>query len=344
MFRKYFYLVSIISSFTINAQAQQWWYGTFINICDNREYFSRYAHSQTILGARLNLGSGFEIDSVNQVFAGINYMIEYGHKPFSNPIPDNGANNKSWNPVIDLYYKYEKGNFKIQLGSFPRYKILNYPLALITDTFQYYRPNIQGGFSELTGTWGKQNVWCDWVSRQTYIAREQFMAGTSGFIQFKNFYIEDYFYMFHNASSMATDTANHIQDNGGFAFYAGYDFNNKTALEVFKIDIGYLGAYNRFRPAPYGSFGGLQFRVFMSYKFAGIDATYYNGQKLPLVNGDPFYSNTGNYARIDAFIHPLKSKHIDSKIGWSFHILDGGKDLDNSFQVLLRVDFLNREK
>ena len=344
MFGKKFLLIPILLSLIIDLQAQQWWYGSFSNICDNREYFSNYAHSQTILGARLNLGSGFEVDSLHQVFAGLNYMIEYGHKPFSNPIPDNAANNRSWNPVVDLYYKYEKENFRVQLGSFPRYKNLNYPLALITDTFQYYRPNIQGGFMELAGTWGNQNVWCDWISRQTYIAREQFMAGTSGHIQFKNLYIEDYLYMFHNASSMAKDTSSHLQDNGGFAFYAGYDLNNKTPLDILKIDIGYVGAYNRFRPDPYGFFSGIQVRAFIFYKFAGIDGTYYKGEKLPLVNGDPFYSNTGNYARFDAYIHPFKSKHIDSKIGWSFHILDGGKKLDNSLQVLLRVNFLNRNK
>ena len=271
-------------------------------------------------------------------------MIEYGHKPFSNPIPDNGANNRSWNPVIDLYYKYEKDNFRLQLGSFPRYKILNYPLALITDTFQYYRPNIQGGFMELSGKWGSQNVWCDWISRQTYSAREQFMAGISGHIQVDNIYFEDFIYMFHNASSMTKDTSIHIQDNGGYAFYAGYDLNKKTILDILKIDIGFVGAYDRFRPDPYGFYGGVQLRMFTYYKIAGINVTYYKGDKLSLVNGDPFYRNTTNYARIDTYIKPFKSKYIDSKIGWSFHLLDGGKKLDNSLQVLLRVDFLNRDK
>ena len=289
------------------------------------------------------MGSGFEVDSLHQVYAGLNYMIEYGHKSFSNPIPDNGTNSRSWNPVIDLYYKYEKANLKVLLGSFPRYKILNYPLALITDTFQYYRPNIQGGLMELKGAWGNQNIWCDWISRQTYTAREQFMAGTSGHIQFRNLYIEDYFNMFHNTSSMAKDTSSHIQDNGGYAFYAGYDFN-QTPMEIFKIDIGYIGAYNRFRPDSYSFYGGLQIRSSIYYKVAGFDATFYKGDRLPLVNGDPFYNNTGNYARIDVYTNPFKLKHIDSKIGWSFHIHDGVKKLDNSFQVLLRVDFLNKEK
>jgi len=343
MLRKSFLLLSILCLLNVNTWSQQWWYGSFDNICDDREYFSGYATSQTILGARLDLGSGFEIDSVHEIYAGLNYMFEYGHKPFANPIPDTGLANASWNPIVDLYYKYQVKNFRMFFGSFPRHKLLNYPLALLTDTFQYYRPNIQGGLGELSGDWGYQNVWCDWVSRQTYTAREQFMAGASGHIKYGNFYIEDYFYMFHNAGNMISDSTSHVQDNGGGACYVGYNFDNMTPLETLRFDIGMIGCYDRFRPTPYTLHSGFQCRLSAFYKYIGVDATYYNGDKLSLVNGDKFYSNTGNYARIDAYLRPIKSKHTDSKIGWSFHIHDGKKQLDNSFQVFFRVDFLNRK-
>jgi hypothetical protein len=344
MFKKQFLIFALLSISLSKIYAQQWWYGTFTNICDNREFFSNYSTSQTILGARINAGSGFEVDTVHQIFVGLNYMIEYGHKPFSNPIPDNvtASPNTAWNPVVDLYYKYEINNYRMFFGSFPRLKILNYPLILLTDTLEYYKPNIQGAFMEISGSWGKQNVWCDWVSRQTLVAREQFIAGTSGHFELNNVYLENYMYMYHNARSMTIDTT-HLQDNGCGAVYLGIDLNKKTPLNTLKFDAGFVGAYDRRRPDPYGFFGGFQIRSFMNYKFAGIDATYYKGKKLPLVYGDPFYRNTGNYARIDAYIQPLRSKRIESKIGWSFHILDGGKFFDNSFQVMFRVNFLDRK-
>jgi len=328
MFRRIILLSLIILIVPSKIKAQnQWFYANFNNICDDREYLTKYAMNQVILGARLDAGSGFKIDSIYQVFAGMNYMFEYGSNPFA------------LRPVPDLYFKSEVPHFRMFFGSFPRYKLLNYPLLLLTDSIQYYRPNIQGGLMEYSGEWGYQNAWCDWTSRQTYTDHETFLAGASGHFQNNLFYIENYFCMFHLAGTKTKATS--VRDNGGGAVYFGVDFAGKTFLDKCNFDIGGIGNYDRIRPLRYNHYWGIQGRASFFYKYFGIDATYYKGHKLALIWGEPFYT-CGNYGRLDAYVKLWKTKHIDSKIGWSFHFVNG-QNIDNSFQVLFRVDFLNKK-
>jgi len=92
MKRLYTFLIFIVLLVSFVKAQDQWWYGRFENICDDREYFSNWAWAQTILGARLDAGSGFEVDSVHQIYTGINYMFAYGSDP------------RSLTPIPDLYY------------------------------------------------------------------------------------------------------------------------------------------------------------------------------------------------------------------------------------------------
>jgi hypothetical protein len=332
MFRKIIliFVLTNILILSVISQKQQW-YGSFYNICDDREYFSQWATSQTILGARINVGREFDVDTSNQIFVGLNYLIEYGDNPFS------------WKPVPDLYYKFEIENFRMFFGSFPRYGVLNYPLVLLTDTLLYYRPNIQGGLFELNGEWGYQNVWCDWVSRQSMTEHEAFLAGTSGHYGLGLFYAENYLYMFHHAGNMslADSATNHVRDNGGGAVYFGTDLKSFTNFDKLTFDVGYVANYDRTRPDPYRVNKGFQTRVSALYKRLGTDISYYKGDKITLGYGEPFYE-CGNYGRLDLFFAPVKSKRIESRIGWSFHLIEG-ETLAHSFQVYFRVYFLGEK-
>jgi hypothetical protein len=324
MNRKSLLLQSILLLFVVKGLAQgPWVYGSFDNIFDDREYFSGQANSQTILGARFDAGIAFKVDSVHQIAAGMNYMFEYGSDPFA------------LKPVPDLYYKYSIDHFRAFFGSFPRYKLLNFPLALLTDSILYYRPNIQGGLMEASGDWGYQNAFCDWTGRQTTTVHEAFMAGISGHIKYSIIYFEDYFYMYHFAGLI--DNPTWVQDNGGGAFYVGIDLARKTILDKCNFDIGGVTSYFRVRPADYNHIWGMQGRASLFYKFFGIDATYYKGGKLFLVWGDLFY-RTGNYGRLDTYLKLIKTKHVDTKIDWSFHFVKGYA-VDNSYQVMIRIDF-----
>ena len=325
MVRKLAFLLLILSINGIKGFSQQiWGYGNFENICDDREYHYKNVTNVVILGARLDGGVGFQADSLNQVYLGLNYMFEYGSNPYD------------LRPVPDLYYKYEVKNFRMFFGSFPRVNLLKYPLVLHTDSLMYYRPNIQGGLLELSRDWGYQNVWCDWTGHQTNTVHEAFMAGMSGRLKYNIFYLEDYFYMFHFAGTKLDAT--HVNDNGGGALYLGIDLSRKTLLETLKFDIGGVGNYDRTRPTNYNGFFGLQERLSLFYKIFGVDATYYKGDKIKLVWGDGFYKS-GDYGRLDTYLKVFKSEKVDTKIGWSFHFVNGTYN-DDSFQVLFRVNFL----
>jgi len=326
MGRKFAVLLLILSISGIKAFSQQiWGYGKFENICDDREYAYKNVTNQVILGARLDGGIGFQADSLNQVYLGMNYMFEYGSNPFI------------LRPIPDLYYKYEISHFRMFFGSFPRIDLLKYPLVLHTDSILYYRPNIQGGLMELSGDWGYQNVWCDWTGRQTATVHEAFMSGMSGRFKYNIFYLEDYFYMYHFAGTSID--ASHVRDNGGGAVYLGIDFSNKTFFETLKFDIGGVENYDRVRPADYNHYYGLQERFSLFYKIFGLDASYYKGDKIILTWGDGFY-RSGDYGRLDTYLKVFKNKKVDSRIGWSFHFVNGQYN-DNSFQVIFRVNFYN---
>jgi hypothetical protein len=126
----------------------------FSHFLDNREYSGngdKYAVSQTMLGARLNAMLGAKIDSTQGIMAGANYLLEYGDKIDGNT------------PTVNLFYHYQKNGLTGFLGSFPRRGLFSYPLALLSDTLDNYRPNIQGAYLETSGKWGYDNFWCDWT-------------------------------------------------------------------------------------------------------------------------------------------------------------------------------------
>jgi hypothetical protein len=326
MGRKFAFLLLILSISSFKAFSQKvWGYGNFVNICDDREYYYKNVTNVVILGACVDGGIGFQADSANQIYLGANYMFDYGSNPTAQQ------------PIPDLYYKYEISKFRMFFGSFPRINLLNYPRILHNDTLNYYRPNIQGALMELSGDWGSQNVWCDWTGHQTETVHESFMAGTSGSFKLGIFYVENFLYMLHFAGTKLEAT--HVNDNGGGAVYVGVDFSKKTIFETLKFDIGGVGNYNRVRPILYNHYYGIQERFSLFYKIFGLDATYYKGDKIDLKMGDGFY-RSGNYGRLDTYLKVFKNKIVDSKIGWSFHFVDGGYN-DNSFQVIFRVNFYN---
>ncbi|MEE4284617.1 MAG: hypothetical protein V2I31_00665, partial [Mariniphaga sp.] len=140
----------------------------FEGIGDNREFSnSNKAMSQSILGSRGAFEIGVEIDN-HRIRGGLSQLLEFGsdldyHKP-----------------RLTLYYSYSDHQKDFLFGAFPRRGRIDFPLAMLTDTLLYYRPNIEGMFGEVRWDWGHQNGFVDWVSRQTDIKRENFTVGFSG--------------------------------------------------------------------------------------------------------------------------------------------------------------------
>jgi hypothetical protein len=304
------------------------WNVDFEQILDNREYTSdnTYDEDQTILGARANAYTGFSYQEVHNVFVGFNYFHEFGE------------DFKDEYLFLNLFYKYSKNNFSVYFGSFNRKFLLKYPELFLDVRLNYYKPNINGGLIQYKSDWGYQNIWCDWLQRQSDTIKEQFLAGTSGEFKVNNFYIENYMYMFHDALPKLNKDKYHIRDNGILGLFLGYDFSKNTALDVFKFDIGGILEFDRDRGANdnFQYYKGLIPRLQMEYLDFGVKSSFYFGDKLDLPHGEPLYKS-GNYFRGDVYYRFFNSDIIKSKISLNFHVTDGM--FDHSQQLFLYIKF-----
>src|SRR6201996_6250769 len=156
---KKLYLIALFSFFTSFAAIAQTTLDVDFNglgFLDNREYKDFVARSRTYSGTRTALDFGLNVDSLNSFVVGANAIHEFGAIPYFLKV----------DPVA--YYKFNNKNWRFSIGEFPREGLLdNYPRALLNDTLQYYRPNIEGLFLRYTSNnklfW--ENMWIDWVSR-----------------------------------------------------------------------------------------------------------------------------------------------------------------------------------
>ena len=322
---KPFLVILIFCTLSVRSFAQNFlWETEFYQILDNREYFSKYAKAQTILGARIDFKAGIQIDSTSRIMAWLNYLYEYGGALGEVPLQP------------DLYYSFDNKKFVFKFGAFPRRNVLNYPLALLTDTLLYYRPNIEGAHGSYNWNWGNVDFWCDWVGRQTMERREAFLAGFNGSFNSKLFYFDYFAYMFHHAGNAGSNK--NIRDNGGSAVYAGVNLSSILSfMQLFKFDIGGMGSYDRLRPGPIDFSGGISARVNAHFKRYGFDFTGYWGDELNLAYGDKFYSS-GNYARIDLFFVPFKSKYIESRFNWGIHRIAGETNSSQQLFIIVNIE------
>ena len=215
---KHLFLLLSLSTIFLTSKSQETfeWKTHYFSFFDNREYAQNpYIQSQTMFGSRLDVSVGFCIDSVHLIQAGADYLYEFGANANSIPL------------FPTLYYAYSNKHLDFYFGAFPRTELPNYPTLLLTDTLNYYRPNIEGSLLNYKGKNGFQNIWADWTGRQTDTRNERFLAGTSGIIKSGIFYFENFLYMYHHAGTATKDTSFHLRDNGGGVFLAGLDLREK---------------------------------------------------------------------------------------------------------------------
>ena len=241
---------------------------------DNREYKAFVPRSNTYFGTRVALDVGLNVDSINHFRIGVNGIHEFGARPFFLKI----------NPII--YYNYINKSWLFNIGAFSRKGLLdNYPIALLNDTLNYYRPNIEGMLAKYSNNNFYENIWIDWVSRQTVTDRENFIFGASGKYapgSRGSFYISNYFMMLHDAfASVKTSPYDHVRDNGGAQLRLGLDFSHRTILDSLTIEAGGMLSLERTRGI--GGFKipkGFVADLFMAYKRFGIHDSFYAGQGL----------------------------------------------------------------
>jgi hypothetical protein len=291
----------------------------FEGIGDNREYFSEKALPQTILGSRGAFEIGVEKEG-HRFRGGLSQLLEFGsdidyHKP-----------------KLTLYYQYSDENKDFLFGAFPRRGRIDFPLAMLTDTLLYYRPNIEGLFGEIRWDWGHQNGFVDWVSRQTENKRENFMAGFSGEIFYKNLFFHNYVLMFHDAGPAIDIPGDHIKDYLGYAVQAGVKTNPGSPLSGY-IKAGVLSSSFRERSVTSGFQTTTSFfaETKGKYKNIGIKSVLSSGAGHKFKTGDLFY-RVKNYWRTDAIWYFINHERVSGTFNLSFHLIDW-KDLDQQQQL-----------
>jgi hypothetical protein len=323
--RGFLFILFVTIAFSCRLPAQQFeWHTGFDGFLDNREYFTIHI-PQTMFGARLHAEVGGSIDDIHRLRAGINYLYEFGSAI------------DAYKPNLILYYEYHNAGIRLFAGAFPRREILRFPMALLSDTLEYYRPNVEGLYGRYAWDWGRQNIFLDWTSRQTDTIPERFMAGTSGKYCFREFFLSDYFLMSHLAGPARFDPNHSLKDNIGYNINLGVDLSGKTLLDSLCITIGILGSFERTRSegddwhTPVGWLGQATFL----YKFAGLSATYYTGEGHWLFYGDPFY-RLESYGRLDLFVMPFRKGPVQLKLDVGMHFAQG--QVDYSQQLWLTFD------
>lgn len=287
---------------------------------DNREYAKSGRFSQTIFGLRLSPEIGLLLDSVHRFRVGFNALHEFGSPKFTNHI----------DPVA--YYEFDKQNWNFYMGVFPRHNLLSdFPRAVLTDTFNYYRPNVEGMLLKYENENWKQLLFIDWTSRQTATDRENFIFGFSGHFKKNLFFISHHAMMLHNAGPGISIPGDHIEDNGAIALKVGLDLSKKTFLDSLTINTGGLMSFQRIRNVEgWKTPKGLLLEMQMEYRRFGIINSFYTGESHNVTYGDKFYT-AKTYNRTDLSWRPIIYKGIEGKFTLSLHFLEGVIDSQQSF-------------
>ena len=316
-------ILLLLVAFGSYAQTLEWHAG-FDGFLDNREYFNTVQHHQTMFGSRFSANIGGSYKFQHRFRGGFNYLYEFG------------GQTDAYQPNIVMYYQYDNEPFTFYMGAFPRKELLDYPLALLTDTLNYYRPNIEGLYLRLKGNWGHQNVFIDWTSRQTDFDFEQFMFGFSGRVNWNWLFFYHHFLMGHLAGPGIPIPNHHIRDNGGFDLNIGADLSEMLIFDTLWISLGTLISLDRTRNVDDGwqtPAGFLAQSAIYWYGF-GLQGTLYIGEGHSLIYGDSFYQ-AKEYGRLDVFWIPFRKQNIQAKLVSSFHFIES--KLDFSQQILLSI-------
>jgi len=323
MFKKWsLFLVLLMGSFSSYGQLFEWNVNAF-GFADNREYVKADLFSQSILGMRIAPEVGFLLDSMHRIRFGVNFLQEFGAKPF-------GA---KASPTI--YYNYEHQGISFYLGAFPRHNLIDdYPKAVLNDTLNYYRPNIEGLFFRYRKGAVSQQVWVDWTSRQTIENREQFMVGLSGKVSAGVFFFSHYATMLHTANTLNGDYP--VRDNAVALLQIGADLSEKWLLDSLTIAAGGLVSLDRIR-GTYGSRTpkGFIADIHAAYRSWFLHDTFYKGQAHDILFGDRFYTKD-TYNRLDLGWQPFRKGNIAGYFMLSLHFSPG--EISNQQQLTLRYN------
>lgn len=292
---------------------------------DNREYFNPYVDDQTIFGSRIYGSAGFAINENNRFAFGADYLYEFGSK------------GEGREPDIILYYQGNFRDLEFSIGAFPRHEAMEVPLALLSDTIQYYRPNIEGMLLDYRHGSFRHNAWIDWTGRQSATRREVFMLGFSGQYSKGVFLYRHHFIMNHIAHSKEHDPEEHIRDNGAYNIMAGLNLSSFTVFDTLTVTTGVLGSYDRIRSIyDLTWLSGWLTEAEIRFRGFGVHGLYYRGDEQQIVSGDGFY-RSDMYGRTD-FYYKKQSPYVSGMLQFSMHFIPGIVDLSMAVVIRAQLD------
>jgi len=297
---------------------------SFEGIGDNREFFSGLSQSETILGSRLTLDYGTSFDSVHSARMGFSYFYEYGSAFLELPIK----------PI--LYYQYLDKQWRFNMGAFPRNIEQEFPLAIISERFVYFRPTIEGLLLKYNSKYVQAGAFTDWLGRQDSTRREQFMAGLSLKTGSRSFYGNFWGFLLHNAYRSVRLPGEFIEDNLGGLATLGFDLSSFLPIDHMAFSSGLLFSLFRNRGVGKKFTTGLSsYSTFsISHHGYGVEAIYNRGGKHLFVQGDLFYKNTNHYLRTNLFFTPLNHPKVKGRFTWSIHFAQGQVDHQQLFSLV----------
>lgn len=299
----------------------------FFGYADNREFGASYTEPKTIFGTIVSPQLYFKIDGGHRLYGGVHYNQDFGKHP---------ENKQRFNPIA--YYNYSSSTIDFAIGFIPRYERLkDMPRLVLADTLMYDRPNIEGMYFQYSKGGFKQRVFIDWLSKQSYNHREQFVAGISGSYRQGLFYVEHSGLLYHNALTSNDAIEEHIQDNAVITAKVGLDFSHKTIFDSLTVDAGGVIGFDRVRTEyEMRTAKGLISTQHIGYRKFAVTNTIYIGEAQNLPNGDSFY-HRDQYDRLDLGWSPFKTESIEGKFVASFHFSKGR--VDNQQAFTLRYNF-----
>lgn len=295
----------------------------FFGYADNREFGAMYTVPKTIFGVTLSPQLYLKVDSNHFLYGGIHYNQDFGIHP---------ENKQRINPIA--YYNYQSENIDFALGFMPRHERLQHiPRIVLADTFLYDRPNLEGMYFEYKNTKFRQNVYIDWLSKQGYTHREQFIAGISGQYALGSLYIAHDGILYHNALTSSDDPDEHIQDNAVYTARLGWNLTEKIKLDSMTVEVGAALGFDRIRSVyEMQKTSGFLSNIYMQHKQFFVNNTLYLGDGHNLPNADPFYHHD-RYNRLDLGWIPFRNQSIEGKFTASFHFTPGQIDNQQAFTI-----------
>lgn len=301
----------------------------FSGILDNREYFNSVQTPQTIFGGLCATDLGFIADTAHQFRLGLSYLTEFG------------AEETVRNLHFVGYYQWQNPSSRFFIGRFPRTETVHYQRILLTDSLDYYRPQLSGAFYEIEQSFFRENIWVDWISRQTDTKRETFIFGQSGMLHARNLYLEHQFLMFHRAGPAIRIVDDHVRDNGGIVLLGGATFAPRILFDSASIGVGGALSMDRFRGLRnWNTATSALAKGSVSLWRVTIAGIVHYGEKHLLLWGDAFY-RAPSYGRIDiTYRAPPIAGITATRFTLGLHLIERKVDFSQFFCAT--IDLKNR--